>query len=56
MRLVFNISIKEDGLLKATMDSPDQGAKDIPMGDVTLTEDSLRIEVSMNLTKYGKKK
>ncbi|MEN8228130.1 MAG: alpha/beta fold hydrolase [Bacteroidota bacterium] len=44
LRLVFNILITEDAQLEATMDSPDQGAKDIPMGDVTLTDDSLRIE------------
>lgn len=44
LRLVFNISINEDSTLKATMDSPDQGAKDIPLGEVKLTEDSIRIE------------
>ena len=52
LRLVFNISITEDALLEATMDSPDQGAKDIPMGDVTLTGDSLRIEAPMIMGYY----
>ena len=54
MRLVFNISISEDDAqLEATMDSPDQGAKDIPMGDVMLTGDSLRIEAPMLMGYYN---
>ncbi len=47
MRLGFNISVDQDGQLSATMDSPDQGALGIPMGDVNLTGDSLRIEAPM---------
>lgn len=44
LRLVFNISVNEDLSLKATLDSPDQGAMDIPLGEVILSEDSIRID------------
>jgi hypothetical protein len=44
IRLVFNISVAEDGSLSATMDSPDQGSMAIPLGEVSLSGDSLRIE------------
>ena len=44
LRLVFNITRSEDGSFEAAMDSPNQGAMAIPLGDVRLTEDSLRIE------------
>lgn len=44
LRLVFNISVTEDASFEATLDSPDQGAIAIPMGEVSLTEDSIRIE------------
>ncbi len=47
LRLAFNISIGEDLSYKATLDSPDQGAVDIPMGKVSLNEDSLRIEAPL---------
>lgn len=46
LTLVFNVSEK-DGKLKATMDSPDQGAKDIPCDQVTVTADVITISVSM---------
>ena len=44
IRLAFNISLAEDGSYTATLDSPDQGAMAIPLGEVSLTEDSIRIE------------
>ena len=44
IRLVFNISVKDDLSFVATLDSPDQGTMAIPLGEVSLTEDSLRIE------------
>jgi len=44
LRLVFNITLSEDGFFNATMDSPDQGAMAIPLGEVSLAGDSLRIE------------
>ncbi|HDZ40239.1 MAG TPA: alpha/beta fold hydrolase [Bacteroidetes bacterium] len=43
LRIVFNILIDDDGIYKATMDSPDQSVKDIPMGDVRFSDDSLVI-------------
>jgi len=47
LRLVFNISCPGDSLLEATLDSPDQGASDIPMGVVSLVADSIRIDAPM---------
>lgn len=47
LRLVFNISITDDASFIATLDSPDQGAKDIPLGDVIRSGDSLRIEAPL---------
>lgn len=47
LRIVFKISQNEDGTLKAAMDSPDQGASDIPVSDVSFQNDSLRIESSL---------
>ena len=44
LRLVFNISLDEKGYFNATLDSPDQGAMAIPLGEVIHTGDSLRIE------------
>jgi pimeloyl-ACP methyl ester carboxylesterase len=38
LRIVFKISEKPDGTLTSTMDSPDQGAKDIPT-DSTVSQD-----------------
>ena len=45
LRIVFKISRKSDGTLTATMDSPDQGAKDIPVEDVSFKNGNLRMEV-----------
>jgi hypothetical protein len=45
LRLVFRISKSASGGLTAKMDSPDQGARDIPVEVVTLKENILRIEV-----------
>jgi uncharacterized protein len=45
LRIVFNISKAADGSLKATMDSPDQGAKGIPIDLVTFKDDKLHIEM-----------
>ena len=43
LRIVFNIGVDADGILNATMDSPDQGARGIQVGDVTFEDDSLII-------------
>ncbi|MFQ6115525.1 MAG: alpha/beta hydrolase family protein [bacterium] len=44
LRIVFKISATPERILKATLDSPDQGAKDIPVSKVTFEKDKLRIE------------
>jgi fermentation-respiration switch protein FrsA (DUF1100 family) len=43
LRVVLHIANTEDGL-RATMDSPDQGAKGIPVTSITRTGSSLRFE------------
>lgn len=45
LRLVFHIK-KDDEKLTATMDSPDQGAKGIPVSDVTFENKTLKLEVT----------
>ncbi len=45
LRVVFKISESEDKKYSALLDSPDQGAKDIPCGDVIISNDSIKIEV-----------
>ena len=46
LSLVINIQQAENGY-KATMDSPDQGAKGIPVDVVTFKNDTLKFEVKM---------
>ena len=41
LRMVFNFVMTEADTIKATLDSPDQNATGIPMGRVTLADDSL---------------
>lgn len=45
LRLVFNID-KEGDAYKATMDSPDQGAKGVPVTSVRFVKPSLKIEIN----------
>src|SRR6266852_8447488 len=45
LRLAFKISKKPDGSLTATMDSIDQGAKDIAVDVVTWKDPDLRLEL-----------
>lgn len=44
LRVVFNIAQKGDGY-SATMDSPDQNAKGIPVSSVSFTAPSLKLEI-----------
>lgn len=44
LRIVFNVELK-DGVLRATMDSPDQGAKGIPVSKITLADSVAVFEV-----------
>lgn len=45
LRVVFNLKLVEKDSLTVTLDSHDQGAKDIPGGQVTLNKQKLVIEV-----------
>src|SRR5437879_1713230 len=45
LRLAFKIKKKADGSLTATMDSIDQGAKDIPVDEVTWKDPDLKIDL-----------
>jgi uncharacterized protein len=45
LRVVFNIASGVDGKLTATTDSPDQGAKGIPVQDVQVKGDSLLLKI-----------
>src|SRR6516225_1976509 len=45
LRLAFKIKKKADGSLTATLDSIDQGAKDIPVDEVTWKDPDLKIEL-----------
>ncbi len=45
LRVVFHLERGAGGTLTGTMDSPDQGATDIPIGQVLVDADTLRLEV-----------
>jgi pimeloyl-ACP methyl ester carboxylesterase len=45
LRIVFKIAKGEGGALTATMDSPDQGASDIPVDEVSFEAGRLRLEL-----------
>jgi len=46
LKVVLKSSLKEDGTREAFLDSPDQGAYNIPASSVTITDDSVKFEVS----------
>lgn len=52
LRLAFKIKKDKDGKLTATMDSIDQGAKDIPVEAVTLTDRKLTMNLPKLKAKY----
>ncbi|MGD8278225.1 MAG: alpha/beta fold hydrolase [Gemmatimonadota bacterium] len=47
LRIVFNVTADSAGALKATMDSPDQGANGLPVAGVSLTGDTVRFDVQV---------
>src|SRR3954464_5091846 len=47
LRLVFRIEKKPDGSMTGTLDSIDQGAKGIPLSEVTLKDGAVRLEVKV---------
>jgi uncharacterized protein len=53
LRIVFNLSIVKNDSLIATLDSPDQGAKNIKLGSVTFTGATLKISAPALLGEYN---
>lgn len=53
LRIVFNLSIAGKDSLIATLDSPDQGAKNIKLGKVTLTGESIKISAPALMGEYN---
>ncbi len=47
LRLVLHLTLDESGSLTATLDSPDQGAMGIPVSAVTVSGDTLRLQVEV---------
>ncbi len=52
LRVVFNVSVDSAGALKATMDSPDQGASGLPVASVSLTGDTVKFNVTIAAGSY----
>lgn len=55
LRLVFNLKLTERDSLIATADSPDQGAKNIPLGRVILDDKKLTIKAPVLMGEYNGK-
>lgn len=53
LRLVFNLKLIDKDSLIATADSPDQGAKNIPLGRVILNDKKLTIKAPMLMGEYN---
>ncbi len=53
LRIVFNLSIVGKDSLVATLDSPDQGAKGIKLGPVTLSGETIKISAGGLLAEYN---
>jgi hypothetical protein len=53
LRIVFNLSVIGSDSLVATMDSPDQGVKNIKLGPVTLAGDNINISAGAMLAEYN---
>jgi uncharacterized protein len=53
LRVIFNISIVSKDSLVATLDSPDQGAKNIKLGAVTYAGEKLKISAPLLLAEYN---
>lgn len=53
LRLIFNLRLNEKDSLTATLDSPDQGAKNIPLGSVNLDNKKLTIKAPAILGEYN---
>ena len=53
LRIVFNLSLVEKDSLVATLDSPDQGAKNIKLGPVTLSGENIKISAGALMAEYN---
>ena len=53
LRIVFHISLAGDGSLRATMDSPDQGANGLPVDNVTVEGQAIRLTSSAVRGEYA---
>jgi uncharacterized protein len=53
LRIVFNLSLTANDSLEVTLDSPDQGAKGIKIGPVTIDGNSIRISAARLKGKYN---
>jgi pimeloyl-ACP methyl ester carboxylesterase len=53
LRIVFNLSVVEKDSLIAILDSPDQGVKNIKLGPVTLTGETIKISAGAMLADYN---
>ncbi len=53
LRIVINLSITGKDSLIATLDSPDQGAKNIKLGPVTLSGETIKISAGALLAEYN---
>lgn len=53
LRIVFNLSVVGKDSLVATLDSPDQGVKNIKLGPVTLKEETIKISAGAMLAEYN---
>lgn len=53
LRIVFNLSLVEKDSLVATLDSPDQGAKNIKIGPVVLNGKEIQIKAPLLLAEYN---
>jgi hypothetical protein len=52
LRLVVRISKKDDGSLTGKLDSPDQGANDMPIEDVSWKDGKFRFELKVVKASY----
>jgi alpha/beta superfamily hydrolase len=52
LRIIFNLSLIEKDSIVATLDSPDQGAKNIKIGPVTLDRKEISIKAPLLLAEY----
>jgi len=53
LRIVYNLSLIEKDSITATLDSPDQGAKNIKIGPVTLNGKDIKILAPVLMAEYS---